>query len=343
MHRYSYSQIACYQSCPLKYKLRYVDQLVPLGRESEHDLQYGRAIDNALNQFYLTGLLVNARAAFASSYPASEYPATLPYWSPGKTFSNGIAAINAYGAYWQEDDQNWEVISVQSQTVQVVADEIEDGDRLVRLDLVIRDKRDGLIYGVDHKTTGKYLDKDYWSKFSPHSQIRQYVDRLQKKYGQCGGFYINALSFRHRTKAYTPRSGPDKGVQLPAGDWFAFKRQVFNPNAEAVQAEQANWDNWTGKIEQDRASEQWAYNTDQCVRGPIICEYHQMCDAGYTWPRDRELIENYYRERCIRLAKDGERCQLAPDHEGEHDSTKPEQLDFEIDIAEENIEEGVDA
>jgi hypothetical protein len=338
-YSYSYSQIQTYASCPLKYRLKYVDQLVPLQGESSHDLNYGKAIDAALNTYYLTGSIDKAQSAFTFAYPESQYPSSLPYWSPGKTHSNGLAAIAAYVERWREDDEHWTVVSVQSVSVQ--PEPAESLDRLVRIDLVIRDDRDGLIYGVDHKTTGKYLTKDYWAQFSPHSQIRQYVDQIQKQYGECGGFYINALGFRHRTKAYTPRTGPDKGVQLPAGDWYDFKRMVFNPNTEAITAERDNWEAWTSRIERDRESGLWGYNTNQCVRGPIVCEFHQMCEAGYQWPRDRELIESYYRERCIRHAKDGERCWLAPDHLGDHDSTRPEQAEFEIEIAEENVEQAI--
>ncbi len=330
-HKYSYSQIACYQSCPLKYFLRYDSSLVPLQERGQHDLDYGKAIDAALNSYYRDGTVEAAQEAFAASYNPSNYPAELPYWSPGKTYQNGLAAIAAYTDRWNEDDQYWQVVSVQSVSIQPeIAEEL---DRSIRLDLVVRDRRDGLIYGVDHKTTGKYLDKVYWSQFSPHSQIRQYVDHIQKKYGECGGFYINALSFKHRTRAYTPRTGPDKGIQLPAGDWHDFKRMCFTPNIEAIQAERDNWDAWTGRIERDRESGNFGYNTSECVRGPITCEYLTMCDAGYTWPRDRELIESYYRQRCIRTIN-GERCQLAPDHEDEHDATRPEQREFEIETDE---------
>jgi hypothetical protein len=312
-----------------------VDQLVPLAGESNHDLRFGRAIDNALSAYYVNDLsVVKAKLAFEGSYPESEYPETLPYWSPGKTFSNGLKAITAYDEHWQDDNQYWQVIGVQSSE----NTEDVDSDRLVKIDLVIRDRRDSLIYGVDFKSTGKYLDKDFNAKFDPHSQIRQYVDRLQHKYGEVGGFYIDALSFRHRLKAVTPRQGPDKGIQLPAGDWYAFKRLVFNPNAEAVSAERDNFDSWVRKIESDRASGHWGYNTEQCVRGPLVCEYHQICSAGYQWPRDRDLIENYYRQQCIRLVG-GERCQLELGHEGEHDATKPVRADFEVDISEDEIEE----
>lgn len=328
-HRYSYSQIGTYAACPTRYKFRYVDKLSPFA-EPDHDLRFGRAWDAALNALYLGGSVTKAQHAFAESYPEREYPAQLPYWSPGKSFMGGYSAIPQYVERWREDDRYWEVLTVQSR-------EHKDGDdesRTVVLDLVVRDKRDGMVYGVDNKTTGKYLDAAYSSQYDPHSQIRQYVRHLQESYEDVGGFYINATSFRHRTKAYTPRKGPDKGVQLPAGDWCDFKRLLFNPNQDAIAQEKGSFSNWIRKIEGDRQSSDWAYNTDQCVRGQIVCPYHRICSAGYQWPKDAMLIEQYYQRRCLSLV-DGERCWLAPDHEGECDPTKPVLPDYEVDLNEE--------
>lgn len=333
--RYSYSQIQLYAACGLKYKYRYVDQLVPLTGESNHDLKFGRAIDAALNAYYAGSRSVEeAQRAFLKSYPIADYPETLPHWSPGKTVANGLNTLAAYVEQWAEDDRYHEVLAVQS------PESIEDveSDRLVKIDLVTKDKRDGLVYGWDHKATGKYLDKDYWAQFDPHSQIRQYVDRLQQKYGQIGGFYINALSFRHRTKAYTPRQGPDKGVQLPAGNWYNLGRRSFNPNSDAIAFERESFAGWVSKIESDKESGRWSYNTDHCIRGPFICDYYQICSAGYQWPRDADLITNYYRQQCIRLV-DGERCQLALNHEGEHDSTPVRVREPEVDLDEGEVEE----
>lgn len=339
MHRYSHSQLQTFAACGLKYKFRYVDNLMPLGGLREHDLRFGGAGHAALAVLYQPDRSVRAaREAFADFYPESEYPIELPQWSQGKSFQGGLQAIVDYAETWREEDENWEILEIEKFAA-------DDGDesRLVRLDLIARDRRDDLVYGWDHKLTGKYLDSHYWLQFDPHSQIRQYVDSIQKRYGHCGGFYINALSLKHRSKAYTPRKGPQKGIQLPAGDWSEFKRLCFNPNSDAVEAERVNFQNAVAKIERDREQGSWTYNTDHCVRGQIICEYHQICSSGYSWPRDRELIEAHYRQRCIRLAKNGERCQLEPGHEGEHDSTRPVVQDYQIDIAEENVEEAEDA
>lgn len=165
-------------------------------------------------------------------------------------------------------------------------------------------------------------------------EVARWLRHLQEQYGEVGGFYINAASFRHRTKAYTPRKGPDKGVLQPAGDWCSFKRMLFNPNQEAIAQEARSFTNWIQKIEGDQVSGNWAYNTDQCVRGPLVCPYHKICSAGYTWPRDADLILQYYVRRCMELV-DGERCWLEPEHEGACDSTPPEIPDAEVDLSEE--------
>ena len=333
--RYSYSQISTYAACPTLYKFHYEDCLQFLG-ESEHDLRFGKAWDAAMNAWYAGAGMRAAMKAFSDGYPREEYPSPLPLWSQGKSYTGGLNGIGAYIEKYEQEDRNWEVISIQSRDTH----ETDDGDsRTVVLDLVVQDRRDGLIYGVDNKSTSKYLDSDFWLQFDPHSQIRQYADHLQRKHGPCGGFYVNAASFRHRSKAYTPRSGPDKGVQLPAGDWQDFKRMCFNPNANAIQMERANFTSWVRKIEGDRETGQWAYNTNYCKRGAIICPYHRICSAGYQWPQDRELIEAYYRPRCTRLAGNGERCWLEPGHGGEHDSTKPVIADPVVDLADDEVEE----
>ncbi len=326
---YSYSSLQVYASCPLKFKYKYVDCLSPLV-ESEHDLRYGKAWDSALNTLYLGGSVSEAQQAWELAYPESAYPAQLPHWSGGKSFANGLQAIPAYVEKWEQEDKWWEVVSVQDRR----QSDSWDNDRVVVIDLVVRDKRDGLVYGVDAKSTSKYLDAKYASQFDPHSQVRQYVGQLQEQYGEVGGFYINAASFRHRSKAYTPRSGPDKGVQLPAGDWFDFKRWLFNPNSDAIQSERQSFNGWVSKIESDKQSGNWTYNTDQCVRGEMVCGYHRICSAGHQWPRDSMLIEPYYTRRCLELVQ-GERCWLEPEHGGEHDSTPPIQPDYEVDLNEE--------
>lgn len=328
--RHSNSALDLYRSCPLKFSYHYVHRLESRVAVSAHDLEYGKAMHDALAVLYSpAGTVKKAQEAFAASYPENEYPSELPAWSQGKSFKAGIATIAAYARRWVDDDQFWDVLEIEA--LEDTSAESET-TRVVRLDLIVRDKRDGEIYGVDHKVTGKYLH-DYWKQFEPHSQIRSYADHIKKKYGHCGGFYINALSLRHRGRAYTPRKGPNKGEQLPAGDWQDFGRICFNPNEECLQLERQNIAYWVHRIEQDITLGMFGYNTQECHRSGVECEYWKICSAGWTWPVDEPLIEQHYRRVCGELMDDGDRrCQLDARHEGKHNSerVRMKATDFEV-------------
>lgn len=319
--RHSDSSLAVYKSCPLKYKYSRLDGLESIHGAPIHDLRFGSAWDEAMNALYAPdGSVQAARDAFAAEYPADEYPAELPRWATGKTFANGMAAIAAYARRWYEDDQHWEILEIQR--LENTESEAEVS-RVVKLDLIVRDKRDSQVYGIDTKTTGKYL-RDLWKQFEPHSQIRSYVLHITKRFGHCGGFIINAASFRHRMKAYTPRKGPQKGIALPAGDWFDFQRMTFNPNSECLALERQNIAYWTHRIESDAELGIFGYNTQECHRGGVECEYWRLCSAGWTWPGDAPLIEPYYRQVCLEVLRDGDsRCRLDRGHQGRHSPDAP--------------------
>lgn len=337
MSHYSHSMLSLYRSCPLKFRYRYEEHLTPLQPPSRHDLDYGAAIDAALNVLYgETGSVKAAQAAFAAAYPAEKFPDPLPLWSQGKSFANGLAAIRGYAQRWHEEDKHWKVLFIQD----YVKEEGEDA-RSVKLDLIVEDQRDGQVWAIDNKSTGKYLDANYWSSFEPDSQIRTYVDHTRRRFGHCGGFIINAISFKHRSKAYTPRKGPQKGQQLPAGDWYDFGRVAFNPNSDCLQLEVANEAYWISRIKHDRDSGLWGYNTGQCRRGGVECEYLKLCESGYSLPTDEELILSYYRRQCPRVLEAG-RCQLDRDHAGDCDPVDHTvRTDYTVTIEEEEVEDAV--
>lgn len=331
---YSNSALGTYRMCPLKYALHYAHKLVPLGGVSAHDMNYGAAIHSGLETYYTSGSVSEAVVRFGAVYPRDAYPSELPKNSQGKTYGNGVLAIRAYAARWAEDNAHWEVLQVEQ-----LENADDDDFQTVKLDLVVRDRRDDQVYGVDIKTTGSYLDNKYWGRYEPSSQIRSYVQHIKRKWGHCGGFYIDAISFKHRSKAYTPRVGPDKGVQQAAGDWHAFARMVYNPNSACLQLEQDNFDYWVNRIEADRAAGTWGYNDQACHQYGGECQFIKLCSNGYTFPRDEELVLSYYRQACPKVLPSG-RCQLDLDHEGEHDLTVAVQEDFTVDT-EEVVEDAI--
>src|SRR5438128_419246 len=137
--RYSHSMLSLYRTCPLRFRFHYIDHLVPLQPSGRHDLDFGRAWDAALNEIY-RGHEDSAEQAFTEAYHPEDYPDPLPLWSQGKSYANGLAAIRAYSDRWTDDDQFWDVLSIQQ------PEHGEDNDRTLKLDLVVRDRRDGLVY-----------------------------------------------------------------------------------------------------------------------------------------------------------------------------------------------------
>jgi len=349
--RYSNSSIANYIGCPLKYFLGDDQGLAPLAPQSAHDARFGTAWHAAMQTYY-TALdasasfdeaVVDAQAAFADAYPESAYPAILPARSQGKTFVNGIAAIAAYADRWREEDSHFTILYVEQ--LEAAAD-TPDIDRVLRLDLVYRDDRDDMIYGRDFKTTGGYIDNYYWGRYEPNSQIRQYAAHLTEKYAAqgegIGGFVIDATGFKHRSKAVTPRKGPNKGVYQPAGDWHDFGRMTFNPNANALELEAGNVAYWIGRIEADRAAGVWGYNTNHCRAYGELCQYYWACKNGYAWPGDEELLLTQFRQVCREVIDGDLRCQLDRGHDGPHDSTPPPPPDAAADY-EMVVDEAVEA
>lgn len=328
--RYSHSSLQLYRLCPTRWKFHYQDHLEPTGFQSRHDLDYGGAYADGQAVLRRGGSIAEAQAAFALAYPAASYPSELPLRSQGKTFSNGLSALAAYQTRWAEDDAYHEVLEVEERNPAT-------DPYSLKLDLVTRDKRDGQIYAWDSKTTGSNLDNNFWARFDPNSQVRFYTDHVNSKYGSCGGFYIDVTRFYRYKKAYTPRSGPEKGIQKPAGEYHDFARMIFNPNPDCIQLERDNSAYWIGRIEADKLSGEWGYNDQACHQYGRECEYFKLCSAGYTFPRDEELVLGYYRQQCPKVLDAG-RCQLDLGHKEDHDPTLPVVEDYvvETEEAEEN-------
>ena len=328
---YSHSAIQLYRLCPLRFKGHYIDCLEPLQPPSRHDLDFGAAWHAGVAWLRDGSTVDEARVKFTMAYPPSAYPNPLPSYRnsiSGKSYSNGLNALQVYRDRWEDDDRHHEVLHVEERMTN------NDGHTL-KLDLITRDRRDGQVYGWDSKTTSSYLNGDYWQRYDPDSQVRFYTDHIKAKYGHCGGFYIDAARFYHYTKAYTPRTGPEKGVQKPAGDYVDFARMLFNPNEDCLQLERDNREYWIGRIEHDKTTGLWGYNDQACRQYGRECEYLKLCSAGYTFPRDEELVLSYYRQQCPRVLDAG-RCQLGLDHAGECDPSVPVQDDYEIEPEVEN-------
>lgn len=269
---YSHSHLQQYKKCPLSFKLKYIDSLVKLeDDESEHNLKYGQAIHEALKLIYLGDSLESAKKAFISTYPVQLDPE-----DTAKTIPNGLTILDEYVKRWAEEDKKWKVIACEEK------DEFEYGDESIKctLDLVMENKEYGGIYGFDHKTAGgsnALLPYHFWNQFNPNSQITKYCSYINSKYGDCSGFYINAIGIRYLKNKYK---------DSPAGLNLRFERQMFNRTPEQLVLEEKDTQHWINMIEKDRETGYFGMNTDSCR----FCGYRSICSSGWTMETDEDLI-----------------------------------------------------
>jgi hypothetical protein len=317
MMRFSHSRLADLKACGLRYYLKHV---IGLRRHDtdladQHHLRYGIAMHAAMEVLY-AGNYANqppddpARLFdLATQTFLDAYPIQLDMNDQAKTRDNAVLALKWYAAHWRDEDRKWRVISVERP---------EDTDAWsLRLDLVVENVEHGGIYGVDHKFTKKYLNYDFWNGFEPNSQVTQYVTHVREKYGDCSGFYINAVSMGYRQRAY-------KGE--PAGFWAKFERQMFNRNDSQVAQEAESTARWIQIATEAQtavdagvsAIAAYGFNTDSCR----FCEFRPVCSAGWTWPEDDQLILIQFRQACLEIIEGG-RCQLDYQHDGQHELELP--------------------
>ena len=340
MSTLSHSALSLYRDCQLRYRYERQLGLTPRAGHASHDLRYGSAGHIALAALYSGDTLKHVGEAFMSAYPVDEYPSPLPRYASGKSQSNFLSALWKYiNDAWSVDREQWEVLEVE---VPRTTEGMGEYDHVLVLDLVVRDKQDGLVWGVDHKITGGYLDAKFWARHELSSQVRMYTDDIKRRYGSCGGFIINAISLRNRSRAYTPRTGPDAGVQLPAGDWFAFGRMTYRPNNDCLALERENLRITADDIARSIATDRWSYNTARCHGGTAwACPYYQICQPGWSWPRDRETIEEYFRQRCgkrISGVNGGvDHCERDREHDGDCSNEPPEAATIMVDAGDSDL------
>jgi hypothetical protein len=343
MTNYSNSYLQRFRECPLacyyhnELRLRKRED----GGESHHTV-YSRAFHEGLRLIHLDEPLRTAQEAFLAGYPRQLDESDL-----AKTRQNGVTALAQYAGRWREEDKRYKVLSVET------LDQQEDGF-VVKLDLVVEDLATGQIYGMDHKTTKKYLNYDYWAGFEPNSQIVEYVRYIKERWGFCDGFIIDAISFRWL--AEKDKRGGFNGQWLDVDNaeqygyshherrfskyhkremlacWglrTSFERQTFNVNGRQMEADLDSRRYWTDRVEHAKATGVWGMNTSQCK----FCEYRDLCKAGWFYPDDAELIELNYRRICGRwFGEPLAPCQLDREHEGEHALQSPEFAPTEITI-----------
>ena len=273
---YDNSQLQTFKNCPEQYRLKYIEQLKKIEEGvDEHDKNFGKAIHSGLESYYKHEPMESCINRFKASYPNQQNQEDL-----SKTQENGVLLLEAYVKHYTEQDKAWNIKAVE------VADTFDIAHGIpftVKIDLIV--EQQGCIYFVDHKTTGKPFNWNYWGQFEPNSQITAYTAYCQAKYGECSGGIINGLQLGFRQRAY-------KGE--PAGFHYSFQRQLFNRNKSQVEAWKWDTIEWIKKIEQSKIDgpkigsfhNVWTKNEGQCR----FCSFKEICISVC----DEQIVNQLY-------------------------------------------------
>lgn len=269
------SQILSYSNCQLSWMFKYQLGLKRIEEgETEHHRNFGKAIHSALEAWFT---MPSAEAAFVAF--RKDYPDQLDENDLCKTQANGILLLEKYFEKWASDPIKYEILGVEER----IDFQVGSHPFCAKIDTVVKDKKYGQIFGLEHKTTGKALNFNYWAKYNPNSQLCAQTTAIKSKYGDCAGIIVDAMSFGFRQRKYKDE---------PAGFHCDLQRVEHNIRNEQLTI----WEKSTIKTIEDikRSMEfgSYAMNTDQCT----FCSYKSICQAGYTWSDDEELIRLTYEQ-----------------------------------------------
>jgi hypothetical protein len=253
-----HSERSSFNNCPLRFKLEHdgLRRVQSAYNPNAEDRTFGQAIHEGLKAHYDGKSWDEIVAAYSSLYPVDK-----EYKTMAKSHESGIFLLQNYRTYWSEQDKLWEVIGTE------VADTIHfnDEDHSLHIDLLAKNKQTGEIWAWDHKTTEKNLGKGFWKKYELDAQITRYTKFVMDKYGSCGGFIINGMSFGHRQRMY-------KGE--PAGFHQEFDRQPFSRNTQQIKFWEESEKDWASLIEHCQVSGSWPKHLGSLCSW---CDYYELC------------------------------------------------------------------
>lgn len=252
-----HSERSSFNSCPYRYSLEKggLRRITAAPTSNAEDRTFGQAVHAGLKAHYDGKDWEAILAEYTSVYPDKEYKTV------AKNYESGKFLLQNYRTYWSEQDKLWEILGTE------VADKISfnDEEHELHIDLVAKNRQTEEVWAWDHKATEKQLGKGFWKKYELDSQITRYTKWVADKYGNCGGFIINAMQVGHRQKMY-------KGE--PAGYYQNFDRQPFSRNPQQIQFWKDSERDWATLIEICQKSDTWPKHLSSLCGW---CDYYELC------------------------------------------------------------------
>ena len=183
-------------------------------KASSAALTWGGGVHSGLEFFFKLGSIDDAMNAFdASGLERMEREGS--HFTPERL----RMLLNAYAKEYAYDEKMWDIIEDPEYNALVpINDEIQWQGIF---DLVVRNRGDGLIYLVDHKTTAKKVDGSFYAdQFESSQQMTGYHWMGTQLYGDdFGGIIINAIQVSPKID-YRAKSIPISRTEHQIQDWL---------------------------------------------------------------------------------------------------------------------------
>lgn len=192
---YTSSRLRVLRACPRQHHYRYT---LGLQTEANDIMRFGTVGHSALEAWYRVWMdefssnderLPEALAAIAASS-----------LSPFDKIKLSVL-VTAYHHRWGSED--WEILAVEVEFRYMLGDHTIAG----KIDAIIRNRKDGRVYVVEHKTTGSDASagSPYWERLAIDSQVSIYIDGAgMLGYDVAGCIYDVLKRPAHERKLMTP-------------------------------------------------------------------------------------------------------------------------------------------
>lgn len=280
------SKLNDFLKCPRYYFYRH-----HLGWQSEitsNHLIFGSAVHLALEHVLLNGYdnnsIIGAYEVFLGEYRKTYNEDQDEIFEP-KTPQNFFLLLKAYCDHYKRDLTNYEVLYTEiAGTVAISADMVI----ALRMDSILRDRRNGKVYSLEHKTASStYLWSDQWLL---SIQVGTYTHALNCLFGsdEIGSVIMNGLFIKKAKGAWADLH--TKGNTKYAMPW-EFIREPVARSKDQMQVWLSRVNQLVSTIElhsnllpddyERPVLQVFPLNSCACLDYGHLCEFHPFCCA---WP-----------------------------------------------------------
>lgn len=305
---YDNSSLSLYQTCPMKYYLKYVRGLEKIEKDIRFaDIEFGSAVHLFLDKLY-TKKMNDSKEKIDLEALFSDYPTF-----PGEEVKNKEGVLHMcrkYYEHWKKVDNKFKVLDVEY----AIQFDLGGYPFVVKVDTVI--EIDGQIYGLEHKTTGN-LGYWYFNRYFINSQISAQMHAIKQKYGQCSGILLNAMEIKFAKKPailevddpnvngyatsevkYSSYHKYKRNMAYCSGHVCKFERELITRNRSEMEDWKINAVRLIEKIEADKAVNIFTKSDSGSACSMFKgCTMKELCKSSIGMNLDEEIMEVLYQEK----------------------------------------------